>query len=130
MAVEDQDFVTPLVESINKRLRAIDKKLEPFQGLIEQKRRLEGSRRVLLAERAATANGGGKGLSQEEVVQWMTQNRGTVHTVYQIAQGLSTTESVVRGHLNRGKDERFEKDNNQWELRDPENDDDDEDGDE
>jgi hypothetical protein len=124
MAVEDQDFVTPLVESINKRLRAIDKKLEPFQGLIEQKRRLEGSRRVLLAERAATANGGGKGLSQEEVVQWMTQNPGP-HTVYEIAQGLSTTESVVRGHLNRGKDERFEKlDNKKWELRDPENDDD------
>lgn len=129
-AVEETDYVQGLVDAIDKRLKAIDKKLLPFQGLIDQKNKLQASRRALLAERSTTSNGGGKGLSQEEVVNWMTQHEGP-HTVFEIAQGLSVTESVVRGHLNRGKDERFEKDGNKWDLRDPENDDDeDEDDDE
>lgn len=109
------------LDSIDKKLRMIEKKLAPFNDLIELRNRLTGARRALLSERATT-NGGGRGLTQEEVVKAMLdEGRMTVHA---ISEKLSATTAVVRGHLNRGKDERFEKHgDNTWSLRDPESED-------
>lgn len=115
---------------IDKRLAAIDKRLQKFQKLIQAKQKLEGARRAILAERSVT-QGGGKGLTQAEVVKAMEGKEPM--TVYEIAQALHSNEATVRSHLNRGKDERFSKNgNNQWSLRDPESEDegDDEDEDE
>jgi hypothetical protein len=123
-STEDPDLIQTLVAQMDKRIRIINKKLEPFEALIEQRKKIEASRRALLSERAPT-NGGGRGLTQEEVVNWMRNEEG-LHTVYEIAQGLGANEAAVRSHLSRGKDERFTQtfDGNQkkWELREPEND--------
>jgi hypothetical protein len=116
-----QDYLDGVLDGIDKRLKLIDKRLKPFDKLIQTKQKLEGARRAILAERSTTA-GGGRGLTQAEVVKFMT-DKGPL-SVFEIAQGLSTNEAVVRGHLNRGKDERFSKNgDNKWELRDPESDD-------
>jgi hypothetical protein len=111
------------LNNIEKQLKFVSSRLEELQPLIELQQRLQAARRAMLNERAV-ASGGGRGLSQSEVIAWLGENGAS--TVYEIAQGLSVTEAVVRGHLNRGKDERFEKtNNNHWQLREPENEEDD-----
>ncbi len=123
-----QEYLDGVLTGIDKRLKLIDKKLEPFNKLIQTKQKLEGARRAILAERSVT-QGGGKGLTQAEVVNAM-QGEGPM-SVYEIAQKLSANEATVRGHLNRGKDERFQKGvDNKWELRDPESEDEGDDEDE
>jgi hypothetical protein len=115
-----------LVEQIEGQLAEIDKHLRKYDALIAQRTKLQSARRALLSERATT-NGGGRGLTQEEVVNYMTSHGSYApFTVSQLASGLSVTEAVVRGHLNRGKDERFEmileEGVKKWDLREPEND--------
>lgn len=121
-----------IVESIEEELEAIEKKLRKYDPLIQQRTKLQAARRALLNERSATGGGGGRGLSQAEVVDYMREHsdeEGVAgFTVYDIAKGLGVTEAVVRGHLNRGKDERFEKAaDNKWDLREPEDDPEDDD---
>lgn len=109
------------LDQIDKQLRVIESKLSPMNALIEHRNRLQAARRALLNDRAV-ASGGGRGISQSEVINAMRDK--DPQTVYEIAQALGATESVVRGHLNRGKGERFTKlTDNKWELREPENDD-------
>jgi CHASE3 domain sensor protein len=128
--VADEDYVDQIVRGIDQRIQRINKKLAPFDELIEKRNKLQAARRALLSERAPTA-GGGRGTTQEEVVDAL-RKLGSA-TVHQLAQQLGATEGAVRGHLNRGKDERFtRKENMEWVLREPEKDepeDDDEDED-
>lgn len=119
-----------LLDQIEQELEGINKRLRNYDPLIAQRDKLMAARRALLAERAVT-QGGGKGVSQAEVV---TVLKDGPETVAAIAKKLSTTEAVVRGHLNRGKDERFKVELDggvkMWSLREPEEDDDDEEEDE
>jgi hypothetical protein len=109
------------LDGIDKQLKVINGRLADFEPLIELKGRLEGARRALLNDRAV-ASGGGRGLTQSEVVNALRE-MGEPSSVYEIAQKLGTNEATVRGHLNRGKDERFKKNgDNKWSLREPEND--------
>jgi DNA-binding NarL/FixJ family response regulator len=115
-----------VLDGIDEELERINQHLAKYDALIQARDRLTAARRALLATRAPTANGGGKGLSQEEVVAAVRELRGG--TVYEVAQKLSANESAVRAHLNRGKDERFElklvDGKKIWTLREPEEDED------
>jgi hypothetical protein len=115
------------LNGIDKQLALIERRLANLQPLIELRERLQSARRAMLNERAV-AQGGGRGLSQSEVVNAM-RGAGPL-SVYEISKKLGATDSVVRGHLNRGKDERFTKlVDNKWELREPEDDDEEDDED-
>lgn len=110
-----------VLEAIAVELQTLDKALRKYEPLLEQKRKLEGARRAILSTRSPTA-GGGRGLTQEEVVGAMTKLGPS--TVHDIATKLSATPGAVRAHLNRGVDERFSKDeSNLWSVRDPETED-------
>lgn len=115
------------VDSIDAQLATINKTLRKYEPLFELKKQLEGARRALLSERAPTA-GGGRGLTQEEVVNAL--GTGSM-TVAQVAAKLSASEGAVRAHFNRGAGERFESSKGSngtvyWRVRDPENDDEEE----
>jgi hypothetical protein len=108
------------LDGLDKQLRLLNSRLDELQPLIELRDRLTSARRAILNERAV-ASGGGRGISQSEIVNAM-RDKGAL-SVYEVAQAVGATESVVRGHLNRGKNERFTKqDDNKWVLREPEND--------
>lgn len=115
------------VDAINEELEGINTTLRKYEPLFELRRQLEGARRALLSERAPTA-GGGKGLTQEEVVAALGEDKLTVH---QVATKLSASPGAVRAHFNRGEGERFSKEQENgevlWFVRDPENDEDEED---
>lgn len=119
------------LDLIEEQLATLDKALRKYEPLLEQKRRLEGARRALLSERSPTA-GGGRGLTQEEIVKTMEGFNGGA-TVHEIASKLSATEGQVRAHLNRGLNERFAQSRDDgkvlWFVRNPEADDEDEEDD-
>lgn len=109
----------------DKQLQLIEKRLTNLQPLIELRDRLQASRRAMLNDRSPTS-GGGRGTSQAEVVNAMRDKAPL--SVYEISQLVGASEAVIRGHLNRGKDERFKKDSSgNWSLREPENDDEEDD---
>jgi hypothetical protein len=118
------------VDAIDSELADINKTLRKYEPLFELKKQLESARRALLSERAPTA-GGGRGLTQEEIVNALGDDKMTVH---EVATKLSASEGSVRAHFNRGVGERFsqESDNGKvlWFVRDPETQDDEEDDDE
>lgn len=114
------------VDAINEELNGINATLRKYEPLFELRRQLEAARRALLNERAPTA-GGGRGLSQDEIVNALGSDKLTVH---EVATKLNASEGSVRAHFNRGAGERFgqEQDNGKvlWFVRDPETQDDDE----
>lgn len=118
------------VDALNAELEGINATLRKYEPLFELRRQLEGARRALLNERAPTA-GGGKGLTQDEIVNGLGDDKLTVH---ELAKKLSATEGSVRAHLNRGVGERFsqEQDNGvvRWFVRDPESQNEDDEDDE
>jgi len=122
--MEPEDLAEALkkrhLDEIDKQLVLVNRRLDKLQPLIELRDRLQASRRAMLNERAV-ASGGGRGLSQSEVVNALRDSDGM--SVFELSQKLSVSDAVVRGHLNRGKDERFTKlADNKWVLREPEND--------
>jgi hypothetical protein len=114
-----------VLDGMDEELEKINAKLAKYDDLIDARNRITAARRAILAQRATTANGGGRGLSQEEVVNALRDAGSS--TVHELANKLSANESAVRAHLNRGKDERFTLDvaddgRKVWSLREPEND--------
>jgi hypothetical protein len=113
------DFITTMLEEVDAKIQEIDnsKVMRSAAKLIEKKTKLMATRRALLGGNAMTGGSSGTRITQGDVVGAITGNGDSPAT---IAERLHTTEAVVRGHLNRGKDERFLKKNNLWYLRDPE----------
>lgn len=113
------------LDGIDGQIEEINGKLAKYDSLIEARTKLQSARRAILAQRSVTANGGGKGLSQEEVVK-VLRDLGSA-TVHDVASKLGANESAVRAHLNRGKDERFnltlDEGRKVWSLREPEEED-------
>lgn len=115
-----QDYIENLTAEIDEQITAIDnsKVMKAAAKLIEQKTKLMATRRALLGGNSLTGGSSGTRITQPDVVGAMTVGVG--YTPAALAETLHTTESVVRGHLSRGKDERFFKKERNWYLRDPE----------
>lgn len=110
-----------LLEAIDAEIEGIEEKLAPYQKYIAELNRLKATRRVLLDERRSTSGGGGKGskLSMEEVIQYLRDNGPS--SAIEIAEGLSVESNVVRAHLSRHKDTRYEQgpDKDWWLIGEP-----------
>lgn len=121
---EKVDMIEELIEELDEKIEAINshKVVRAAEALIQKRDRMMAARRALLgAGNKMTGGAGGSRVTQAEVVAWFERNEGA-HTVETIAGDMSHSPEVVRGHLNRGKGERFIKlDDNRWILRDPKN---------
>jgi hypothetical protein len=132
MADKISTFIEGELERIDEAIQAIDshKVVRAAEKLLAQKNQLQAARRALLGAGSTTGSNGGSRVTQQEVIKWFEANEGW-HKVPNIAAAMGHGEAVIRGHLNRGKDERFEKNGNaEWRLRDPERNEEDEDGEE
>lgn len=118
-----EDFVAATLESIDEQIAKIDssKVVQAAEKLLAKKTTLMAARRALLGGNNMTGGSSGTRIHQSDVVRYMseTEDQGG-YSPTRIASALHTTEAVIRGHLNRGKDERFLKKDNLWYLRDPE----------
>lgn len=117
-------FIEEQLEAIDEQITKINnsKVVRAAEALIEKRTRLMAARRSLLGVGPKlTGGGGGTRVTQGEVVAYFEANPEAT-TVEEIATAMGHTPEVIRGHLNRGKGERFTKDNNLWSLRDPEQD--------
>lgn len=118
-------FIEDQAEAIDQEIQTIDEWLKGskaariVQRKQQDKERLMMARRALLGVGNRTTNSGGSRVTQEEVVQAMGALDGV--TVDTLAGLMGHSTEVVRGHLNRGKGERFIKKDNMWYLRDPKN---------
>lgn len=130
--------IEKMVEEIDKELEKIEnhKAMKAVQKLLERKAKLQASRRALLGTGNKLTGEGGNRVTQAEVVAWFKarlEDQGADHkfSVADIAESMGHNEATVRGHLNRGKGERFTKhDDGTWSLRDPKNEEPEEDDDE
>lgn len=114
------DFISTMLEEVDAKIQEIDnsKVMRSAAKLIEKKTKLMATRRALLGGNAMTGGSSGTRITQADVVGAIQNGNG--YSVAAMAEALHTNEAVVRGHLNRGKDERFLKKGNLWFLRDPE----------
>lgn len=122
-----EDFISEQLESIDEKIQEIDNSavVRAAEKLLQKKQILMATRRALLGGNSMTGGSSGTRITQQDVVRQFTDTKTTngepvSFSVSAIAELLHTTEAVVRGHLNRGKDERFIKKGNLWYLRDPE----------
>jgi hypothetical protein len=104
-----------ILDALDQEIDELSKKLEKVQPLINELDVLKQTRRVLLSERATTGGGGHSGprLTVEEVVTVMRANRDSTGAksmpVADIAEAVGYDENRVRSHLNRYRDERYER---------------------
>jgi hypothetical protein len=104
-----------ILDALDQEIGELEKKLEKVQPLINELDVLKQTRRVLLSERATTGGGGHSGprLTVEEVITVMRGHaESTGHdkiSVADLAEAVGYDENRVRSHLNRYRDERYEK---------------------
>jgi len=125
--------VQDALDIIDEKLAEVNKKLEVFDRVKEERDKLQAARRALLGVGNKMTGSGGSRITADEVAKWMEDNANghtDGFTPAEMAKGLSTTDAVVRGHMARGAGERFLKINNKWKLNDPEADAEGEDSDE
>lgn len=114
------ELVERMLEEIDEQITKIDnsKVMKAAAKLIDKKNILMSTRRALMGGNKMTG-GSSPRITQADVAGAMGLKQG--YTPATLSEALHTTEAVIRGHLNRGKDERFIKTgNNVWYLRDPE----------
>lgn len=128
MATDDLTEVElGLLEQLDEEIQKIDnhKVVRAAERLLAKKGRLQAARRALLGAGNKMTGSGGSRVTQGEVVAWFEANPGA-WGVEAIAGDMGHSPEVIRGHLNRGKGERFDKaPDGMWVLRDPEGDEDD-----
>ena len=107
---------------LNEAIEQMDKRLEPYERVKETRNRLTAARRALMGVGSRTTSAGGNRVTQDEVAAKLLEepDGATVGELVKLISG--STEGQIRGHLNRGKDERFLKrvSDNRWFMRDPE----------
>lgn len=119
-----EDLVEKVMEGevgINDAIDQMDKRLEVYDRVKAQRDRLTSARRALLGVGSRTTSAGGNRVTQDEVAK-VLQDADKGMTVAELVTAISgSTDGQIRGHLNRGKDQRFLKHSDgRWFLRDPE----------
>jgi DNA-binding MarR family transcriptional regulator len=95
---------------IDAQLRDLDRRLEGYDELAEQRRRLMAARAALSGDTP-----GEKRLTQDEVAEYVRAHPGS--KAGEIAQGLGVTQGMVSAHLFRGRDKRFVRRDDGWHLK-------------
>jgi len=100
---------------LNEEIEELEKKLEKFQPFIDELAQLKKTRATLLSERSTTgAVSGRTQLTMEMVVHAF--NGHDELTVQDLAAAVGVDSTIVRSHLNRYRDQRYEKDGDNWRL--------------
>lgn len=122
-----------VLDVLDEQITDLEDRLKKAQPMIDELNKLKQTRRTLLSERGTTSGAGHSGprLTMEEVIVAMRANAETTGaegmTVEDLSEALGFNTSTVRSHLNRHKDERYEKNGNGlWSLIGEDTDDEDE----
>jgi predicted HTH transcriptional regulator len=107
-----------VLEIIDEQIEELEGKLQKVQPLINELNRLKQTRKVLLSERGTTGGGGNSArtqLSMEEVIHFLRENGAS--SAQEIAEAHGVAGHIVRSHLSRHKDTRYENvGEGQWQL--------------
>lgn len=115
-----------VLEALDTAIDEIEEKLKKAQPLIDELAQLKRTRATLLSERAVTGTVSSRTrLNMEQVVHALRENDNEPMTAVEIAAAIGTDPTVVRSHLNRYKDTKYEKDGDGWTLIGEESSDDD-----
>jgi hypothetical protein len=117
------ELVQDQLANIDEALEDLNKKLEVFDRIRVKRDQLMSARRALLGVGNRQTGSGGTKITQDEVAQAMNGNGDGMTTQEIVSACPGSTDAIIRGHLSRGKGERFLKreSDGKWFLRDPEN---------
>jgi DNA-binding transcriptional ArsR family regulator len=106
-----------ILEAIDEEIAELEDKLQKVQPLIDELNQLKRTRATLLSERTTTGSIGARTrLNMESVIHALRENDNEPMTAADIASAIGVDPTVVRSHLNRYKDQRYEKDGEGWTL--------------
>ena len=105
-----------LLREIDERLSAVERELEGYRELVDERARLLGARASLTGVRRVNVSSGARRLSQDEVAEFLRLHPGS--RAGEIARALQVPLANVSQHLYRGKHGRFEARGDGWRLRD------------
>jgi response regulator of citrate/malate metabolism len=106
-----------VLEILDEQIHDIEERLAKVQPLIDELNQLKKTRATLLSERTTTGSIGSRTrLNMESVVHALRENENETMTAQEIADSVGVDVTVVRSHLNRYKDTRYEKDGDGWAL--------------
>lgn len=117
------ELVQDQLANIDEALEDLNAKLEVFDRIKVKRDQLMSARRALLGVGNRVTGSGGTKITQDEVVSAMNGNGDGMTTQEIVTACPGSTDAIIRGHLSRGKGERFLKreSDGKWFLRDPEN---------
>jgi hypothetical protein len=102
------------VARIDEQLEDVDRRLEGYQELLVERRRLLAAKSALTGEPVSSLKGTTR-LSSDAVAAYLAEHPGSRATV--IAQALGATQGVVSACLYRGRETRFERRPDGWYVR-------------
>lgn len=106
-----------VLQAIDEEIERLERILAKAQPYIDELNRLKKTRGTLLNERTTTGGINGKArLTMNEVIHAFRELGGNASS-QAVADKLSVDVTVVRSHLNRHKDERYERESDgTWSL--------------
>src|SRR5262245_60638449 len=106
-----------MLEALDQEIAELEEKLKKAQPLIDELNQLKRTRATLLSERTTTGSIGARTrLNMESVITALRENDNEPMTAVEIASAVGEDVTVVRSHLNRYKDTKYEKDGEGWVL--------------
>jgi hypothetical protein len=97
-----------VLELLDEQIEELETKLKKYQPFFDELNQLKRTRATLLDERRVTGGGGRASaqLTLEQVIQDLRDNGPS--TPVEIGERLHVDNTIVRSHLNRYKDRRYE----------------------
>jgi len=113
-----------ILDVLDQEIAELAEKLQKVQPLIDELARLKRTRATLLNERGTTGKiSNGTRLTMEDVIHALREMGGSA-SPNDLAEKLTVDDNIVRSHLNRHKDSRYQKNaDGTWELIGEESDD-------
>jgi hypothetical protein len=108
-----------VLDVLDEHINKLERRLAKVQPLIDELNKLKQTRMTLLSVRGVTSGGvrNGTKLTMESVIQAMRDHDETTVNAIQLSQVLGVDPTVIRSHLNRYKDERYEQvSRGEWRL--------------
>lgn len=116
-----EELVASQLEEIDAKIDELNAKLEVFDRIKVQRDKLTMARRALMGVGSRTTGNAGSRITQDEVAKALDEfeDGATVTMLMESVPGAN--DGQIRGHLNRGNNERFlKRGDGHWFLRDPE----------
>ena len=106
-----------VLEILDEQIDALETRLAKVQPLIDELASLKKTRATLLNERTTTGGVGNRTqLTMETMIQWFRDHDNEPAEPPEIAKDLGVTPEIVRSHLNRHRDTRYERNGDGWLL--------------